>query len=196
MKKFLTLISFLVFTSPLFAKDGEISFGIDLGFGFADIGAEETGQAIANLTGSTTTVTYDTGALAGRIYMEYGLSNEVSIDIGYIMSGDIEATYTLNGASGTESYSVSGLDAALSYSPTGQGFFFKAGIHSSEIEGNANVTVGGTTYAATASASGEGYLIGAGFDFLNNSRVGYTYYANMGGDAEADVGFLYYGYKF
>ena len=191
-------IVFFVSTSSNIAnaKSGQTSFGIELGFGFADIGAEETAQAIANLSGSTTTVTYDTGALAGRIYLEYGLSNELSIDAGYIMSGDIDATYTLNGASATESYSVSGLDAALSYSPPGQGFFFKGGFHSSEIEGNASVTVGGTTYAATASASGEGYLVGAGFDFSDNSRVGYTYYANMGGDAEADVGFLYYGYRF
>ena len=75
MKKLLTLIYFLVFTSPLFAKEGEMVFGIDAGFGFADIGAEETAQAIANLSGSTTTVTYDRGAFAGRIYLEYGLSS-------------------------------------------------------------------------------------------------------------------------
>ena len=196
MKKLLTLITALLLSSPLFAKEGEMGFGIDVRFGFADIGAEETAQAIANLSGSTTTVTYDRGAFAGRIYLEYGLSDELSIDAGYIMSGDIEATYTLSGASATESYNISGIDAALSYSPSGQGFFFKGGFHSSEIEGNASVTIGGTTYAATASASGEGYLIGAGFDYSNNTRFGYTYYANMGGDSEADVGFLYYGYRF
>ena len=196
MKKLLILITALLLSSPLFAKEGEMGFGVDLGFGFADIGAEETAQAIANLSGSTTTVTYDRGAFAGRIYLEYGLSDELSIDAGYIMSGDIEATYTLSGASATESYNISGIDAALSYSPSGQGFFFKGGFHSSEIEGNASVTIGGTTYAATASASGEGYLIGAGYDYSNNTRFGYTYYANMGGDSEADVGFLYYGYRF
>jgi len=34
-------------------KIGETKFGIDGGYAFADVGAQSTAQAIANLTGST-----------------------------------------------------------------------------------------------------------------------------------------------
>ena len=72
-------------------------------------------------------------------------------------------------------------------------------MHSSEIDGSATITISGTTYAANADASGTGYLIGAGMDFDAGgytSRAGYTYYANMGGENTADVGFLYFGFRF
>lgn len=195
MKKLLISIIIFLLASPSFAKEGEIGFGIDLGYGFVDIGAKETAQTIANLSGSTTTVSYDLGALTGRVYLDYGITNELLLEAGYFRSGDLEATYTLSGASAKESYSVNGLDLAAVYSPSNQSFFFKGGFHSSEIEGNASITIGGTTYAAKATASGQGYLIGGGFNF-GSSRVGYTYYANVGGDSDADVGLLYYGWKF
>jgi hypothetical protein len=196
MKKLLILITFFALNSPLFAKEGEIGFGIDAGYGFVDIGAEETGQTIANISGSTVLASYDRGAIVGRIYFDYGVSDEILFEAGYFQSGDIEAKYTLSGASATESYSVNGFDIAAVYTPDNSGYFFKGGFHSSEISGNASITISGTTYAAKATASGGGFLIGGGFDYGDSSRVGYTYYANIGGDKEADVGLFYYGWRF
>ena len=195
MKKLLIFIMSFMLSSPLFAKEGEMGFGIDLGFGFADIGAKDTAQTIANLSGSTVTYSYDYGAVAGRLYLDYGVTNDLLFEVGYFQSGDIEAKYTLSGASATESYNVNGFDVAAVYAPNNEGFFFKGGFHSSEISGNASITISGTTYAAQATASGGGFLIGGGFDY-GGSRVGYTYYSNIGGDDEANVGLLYYGWRF
>ena len=54
MKKFIFLICLLI-PSSLLAKEGEAHFGIDFGYGFMDIGADQTAQNIANLSGSTVT---------------------------------------------------------------------------------------------------------------------------------------------
>ena len=195
MKKLLILITALLASSPLFAKEGEIGLGVDVGFGFVDIGAKDTAQTIANLAGSTVTYSYDLGALAGRLYFDYGVSDDLLLEAGYFQSGDIDAKYTLSGTTVTETYSVNGFDIAAVYAPSNEGYFFKGGFHSSEITGNASITISGTTYAAKATASGGGYLIGGGFDY-GESRYGYTYYANIGGNTDANVGLLYYGWKF
>ena len=195
MKKLLIIITTLLLSSPLFAKEGEMGFGVDVGFGFADIGAKETAQTIANLAGSTVTYSYDYGAVAGRLYLDYGISDDLLFEAGYFQSGDIDAKYTLSGTTVTESYSVNGFDIAAVYAPSNEGYFFKGGFHSSEISGNASITISGTTYAAKATASGGGFLIGGGFDY-GGSRFGYTYYANVGGDSDANVGLLYYGWRF
>lgn len=195
MKKLLIIITTLLLSSPLFAKEGEMGFGVDVGFGFADIGAKDTAQTIANLAGSTVTYSYDLGAVAGRLYLDYGISDDLLFEAGYFQSGDIDAKYTLSGTTVTESYSVNGFDIAAVYAPSNEGYFFKGGFHSSEISGNASITISGTTYSAKATASGGGFLIGGGYDY-GGSRVGYTYYANIGGDSDANVGLLYYGWRF
>jgi hypothetical protein len=73
--------------------------------------------------------------------------------------------------------------------------FFKAGMHSSELNGSASLTIGGTSYAVTESISGSGFLVGGGFE-SDDSRFGLTYYSDMGGDADSDMTFLSYGVKF
>ena len=196
MKKLFTILLLIIFYKPLVAKEGEMGFGFDIGYGIMDIGAKDTAQTIANLSGSTVTYSYDYGALAGRLYLDYGLTSELSLEAGYFRSGDLEAKYTLSGATVTETYSVNGIDISAVYSPEGQGYFFKTGFHSSEISGNASITISGTTYAAKATAEGSGYLIGGGFDYGDSSRVGYTYYSDIGGESDANIGYLYYGWKF
>ena len=76
------------------------------------------------------------------------------------------------------------------------GVFFKIGGHSSEVDGKASITIGGTTYAAKAAASGTGILFGGGMDFSDGTRVGYTYYSDLGGLADADVGLVYIGFRY
>ena len=73
--------------------------------------------------------------------------------------------------------------------------FFKIGMHSSELNGAASLTIGGTKYAVSDSISGTGYLAGAGLE-MDNSRFGFTYYSDMGGDSDSDMSFLYYGIIF
>ncbi len=79
---------------------------------------------------------------------------------------------------------------------TTQGLFVKGGMHSSTIDGNANVTISGTTYAAQATASGTGFLVGGGYDYADGTRAGISFYSNLGGDSAADMWLIYIGYLF
>ena len=63
------------------------------------------------------------------------------------------------------------------------------------MDGLATITIGGTAYAANASYSGTGILIGAGFQF-DNTRVGLTYYGDIGGNSNANSAVAYLGYRF
>ena len=184
-----------IFCSRVVAE--ELTFGIDVGYGFLDIGADSTAQEIANISGSTVTATYDTGAWVGRIYGDYKIADSTYIDVGFFMTGDVTAKYTLAGATASESYSANGIDLAVVLKENEkEGFFVKGGIHSSTIDGNANVTISGTTYAAQATSSGMGFVFGAGIDGDDNSRYGVSLYSNLGGDAAADAWLFYYGFRF
>ena len=193
----LTLCLFIFTLYNFRASAEEITFGVDLGYGFLDIGADETAQTIANISGSTVTASYDTGAFFGRIYGDYKIDDSTYIDVGFFMSGDVSAKYTLSGASASESYSVSGIDiSAVLKEDKKEALFVKGGFHSSTIDGNANVTISGTTYAAKATASGIGFVVGGGYDYEDGSRAGISYYANLGGETDADMWLVYYGFRF
>ena len=195
MKKFIFLICLLIPSLSL-AKEGETHLGIDFGYGFMDIGADQTAQNIANLSGSTVTYTADEATWVGRGYFDYSIDDNFFGEIGYFITGDLNAKYTLSGATASEAYSANGVDFAAGFKDSASGLFFKAGGHSSEVDGNASITISGTTYAANAAASGSGFLFGGGIDFQDNSRFGYTYYSNLGGLTDADAGLIYYGYRF
>ena len=190
-------VVFIFFASSTLtsADESEVGVGLELGWGGFDIGAKQTAQTIANLSGSTVTYNFDQGAFVGRIFLDYRLSSVFLIEGGYFISNTMGATYTLAGASATENYSVRGFDLSMVNKQKDSPFFFKAGFHSSEIDGSANVTIGGTLYAANATASGSGALIGAGLQY-ESSRVGLTYYGDIGGDSNANTTMLYYGFRF
>ena len=197
-KFFYLIFTFLflsIFCSKLMAE--KVTIGVDVGYGFLDIGADDTAQTIANLSGSTVTASYDTGAWFGRIYGDYKIADSTYIDVGLFTSGDVTAKYTLSGATASESYSVNGIDvAAVIKEDKKDALFVKGGFHSSTIDGNANVTISGTTYAAKATASGVGFVFGGGFDYEDGSRAGISYYANLGGESDADMWLVYYGFRF
>lgn len=180
----------------MLAREGTSHWGIDGGWGFLDIGAATTAQNIANISGSTVSYTADTGTWVGRIYTDYGISDNLLAEFGFFFSGDVNATYTLSGASASEAYSANGFDIAAVYKEDEVGFFVKGGMHSSTVDGNASITISGTTYAANAAASGMGFLFGAGYDYDNNTRVGFTLYSSLGGLDDADVSLIYYGWRF
>ena len=178
MKNFKKLFLFLILcfgiSGPINAADeGQLRFGIDLGFAPVDLEAEKTAQEIANASGSTVTVAYDTGSFVGRIFAEYGLSQNFDLEFGIFSTSDATATYTF-GASASESYNADGVD--ISFNITGSdGFFGKVGMHSSTVNGAASIIIGGTTYSVTASREGSGPLFGAGWQD-DNVRYSYTHH--------------------
>lgn len=191
----LFFLCFSIFCSKLIAE--EVTLGVDVGYGFLDIGADDTAQTIANLSGSTVTASYDTGAWFGRIYGDYKIADSTYIDVGLFMTGDVTAKYTLSGATASESYSANGIDiAAVIKEDKKEALFVKGGFHSSTIDGNANITISGTTYAAQAAFSGIGFVLGGGYDYEDGGRAGITYYANLGGESDADMWLVYYGFRF
>ena len=200
-KNYLIIFVFSIIVSiSSILKAEDISLGVDLGFGFIDIGADDTAQTIANISGSTVTASYSSAAsdvYKRQIYGEYKIADGTYLDIGLFQTGDVTAKYTLSGATASESYSANGVDvsAVIKENDT-EGLFVKGGIHSSTIDGNANVTISGTTYAAQATASGTGFLVGGGYDYADGQRAGITYYSNLGGDSAADMWLIYYGFLF
>ena len=191
MKKILNYIicSFLFFN----VCSAEVKLGVEGGLVFADMRADETAQTIANISGSTVNYEYDQATWAGRLFADYAFTNEVHAEVGYFITGSLDATYKIGSDSATESYDAMGVDAAIAFHQ--DDFFVKAGMHSSELNGAASITIGGTTYAVSDSISGTGYLVGAGA-IVDGNRYGITYYSDMGGDAESGMTFLYGGVVF
>ena len=184
------LIVFLLISNSAYA---ELKMGVEGGLTFADIRAEETAQILANASGSTVTYEYDKATWMARVFGDYAINSDIHAEIGYFLSGSLDATYKISGSQATESYDAMGIDFAIVLHTNEA--FFKAGMHSSELNGAASLTIGGTRYAVTESISGSGFLVGGGFE-SDDSRYGLTYYSDMGGDADSDMTFLSYGIKF
>jgi len=195
MKKLLiTVFIMLGFSNLTYAaEEGQFRFGVELGWTPIEIEAEKTAQAIANASGSSVLVEYDQGAFVGRAFGEYGISSNLGLEIGYFQTSGAGATYTIGSDSASEEYDIHGIDLSLiARSP--EGFFGKLGMHSSTIDGSANVIIGSTSYAATASKTGTGVLIGGGIED-KNVRYSITHYADIGG-IDTSATFFAVGYLF
>ena len=191
-----SLLTILILsTNQLKAEPGEFGFGIDGGLTYADLKAEETAQELANLSGSAVTYTYDKATWAGRLYGDYGIQENMNIELGWMYTGSLDATYTLSGASATESYKMSLFDTSLKFGSKESPLFLKAGLHRSTLSGAASLTIGGTKYDIADSITGAGWLLGGGVE-VDDKRYGVTYYANVGGDSDSSTAFVYYGIKF
>ena len=173
--------------------NAEVKLGVEGGLTFADMRADETAQIIANLSGSTVNYEYDEATWMGRLFADYAFTNELHMEVGYFLTGSLDATYKIASDQATESYNAMGIDAALVVHQDAA--FFKAGMHSSELNGDASITIGSTTYAVSETISGTGFLVGGGLE-VDDSRYGLTYYSDMGGDADSDMLFLYGGVVF
>ena len=182
-------------TNQLKAEPGEVHFGIDGGLTYAEMKAEETAQEIANLSGSTVTYTEDEATWAGRLYGDYGIAENMDVELGWWITGSLDATYTIGANSASESYDMSAFDVSLKYDVAGTPFFAKGGVHQSTLNGAATITIGGTEYDIADSITGTGWLLGGGIE-EGNTRYGVTYIANVGGDSDSSTAFAYYGMKF
>ncbi len=195
MKKINLLILILIISLFNFKNSHaeEMRFGIEGGLAFADMRAQETAQSLANLSGSTVSYTYDEGTWIGRFFVDYPLADEMSLEVGYFITGSLDATYTISGDSASESYDANGIDFSAVFKQ--DDMFFKAGMHSSELNGNASLTIGGTTYNISDTISGSGFLVGGGYE-QDGTRIGLTYYSDLGGDGDSDMTSLTYGILF
>ena len=193
MKKILILFLFLFSTFNIAnAVEGEYRMGVEFGWSPVDLEAEKTAQELANSSGSTVTVVYDEGAFVGRIFSDYGITSDFSVEAGYFQTSSVDATYTISGASATQSYEANGFDISGVVKDK-SGFFGKAGIHFATVEGAASITIGSTTYSVTAEQDGTGPLIGFGYE-EDNVRYSFTHYNDLGDTT--DFSFFSVGFVF
>jgi hypothetical protein len=193
MKKILILFLFLFSTFNIAkAVEGEYRMGVEFGWSPVDLEAEKTAQELANLSGSTVTVVYDEGAFVGRIFSDYGITSDFSVEAGYFQTSSVDATYTISGDSATQSYEANGFDISGVVKDK-SGFFGKAGIHYATVEGAASITIGSTTYSVTAEQDGTGPLIGFGYE-EDNVRYSFTHYNDLGDTT--DLSFFSVGFVF
>ena len=198
----------LAFASLLFLNFSvnaeEMRFGVTGGMSFVDVGdyARDSAQLIANATSSTTTYSYDRGTWGGRVFGEYDLGQNLSFEVGYFLSGDIDINYSIPGASATEAFSGSGIDFAGKYTFSEADIYLRGGLHSSSLKNSASITIGGTNVnLGTIETDGTGSLFGFGYIIEKNedgssSFVGYDLYSSVGGVSSADFGYLHYGVTF
>ena len=193
MKKIVIIFLFLFSTINIVkAVEGEYRMGVEFGWSPVDLEAEKTAQELANLSGSTVTVVYDQGAFVGRIFSDYGITSDFSVEAGYFQTSSVDATYTISGDSATESYEANGFDISGVVKDK-SGFFGKAGIHFATVEGAASITIGSTTYSVTAEQDGTGPLIGFGYE-EDNVRYSFTHYNDLGDTT--DFSFFSVGFVF
>jgi hypothetical protein len=201
-KKIIALMISLI-AIPTFAqsKEGKFSFGVDAGLAKADIGAEESARELSRLSGRAVSYSYEQSTLTGRVYVDYGINKDFSVELGYFRSASLDANYRSGADTAKESVTTKGYDLAAVYKPKEQGYFGKAGIHKSELDGQASITIAGLgTFTGSGSEKGNGWLVGAGYegkiDDNMSWRAGITYYDSLGGLSSGDATFLYVGLKF
>ena len=183
----------------------DVYVGVDVGFAQADMKAEQTAARLATLSGSTVTYVYDEAVGYLRGYVGFPINENIGLEGGYFNTGSLDATYTITGASATESYDADGFD--LTAVIRGDdfkkgGIYGRAGLHFSELNGAASITIGGTAYnIASQSASGTGTVFGGGYELEKSGdgtgiRVGVDFYSSIGGLDDADFTLFYAGFMF
>jgi len=198
--KIIAILLAVFFMPAVSMAQTKSGFGVEAGYAWIDTQAKENAQEIANITGETTTVSYDKADLAGRIFAYYDFNNQFGVQLGYFKTASLDQTHTNSLGTATISYDATGVDLAGVFKPNNSGFYGKAGIHQSKVNGAASVTIGGDTVALSASDSGSGYLAGIGFESPVDKNmswtVGITYYDSLGGLSDANATFVSVGLKY
>jgi hypothetical protein len=197
-----TIATFSLFSANVAhaqANDKKGYVGFEAGLAFADINADATAQLLANASGETVSYSYDTSALTGRLSLGYWFEDNFAFEIGAFATGDLNATYVGTTFTASENFSASGLDFAILLSPSDNGWFFKGGMHSSELASDAAVNFIGFSLSGTATVSGTGGLFGFGYDWEDSSgdfaRLSYTFYDSLGGVSGSEMGLLSVSYN-
>jgi hypothetical protein len=197
MKRLITTAVLLSSTPFAFAQSSTY-FGIEGGYAFVDISAEDTAQTIANATGSTTTVKYDLGALSGRVFAGSGINESLALELGAFASMSVDAKYSNATGTASEAYSVKGLDLSAKFMNSSN-LFARGGVHYSQVAGDSQVTMAGVNYSGSGNNSGAGFLVGAGWNEKQADGsllyFEYRYMNRLGGLSTANAHMLVLGWQ-
>ncbi len=142
--------------------------GVELGAASIENRAQELANALVRTNGGSASVVQDTGIGFGRIFGGYNINKYVSAELGYLNSGDANATFSGSSGgsySGVITLNISGLDASAIIRPVpdsaAKGLFLRAGVTSYKQ------TLSYSCVNATctnSSDSGMGNAFGVGYD--------------------------------
>jgi hypothetical protein len=182
----------LVFSTCAHAQVSYI--GIETAVAHADTKVPQTAQAIANTVGSTVYYTYNPVTAAFRVFGGHRVDPLLRLELGYFRTANLTANYRFNSAYATESYSASGVDAAVLLHPENSGWFGRVGVHASQLNASASYTDNRYRASVGLQRSGVGALAGLGFEYdrdtQNTIRYGWTRYFGVGGVSGADMDFI------
>ena len=185
-------------------SQNDVYFAVSGGLAFADVSdyAAAVAQLGATALGQTVFYSYDCATWAGKGAFGYELTDNINLEAGYFMTGDIDITYTIaSGVGVAEAFSGSGFDYSVKFDFDKDGFYARLGGHTSDLDNSASVTLNNTTFATTTvTTSGSGGLFALGYEWKetdgSSSFFGYDLYQDVGGSSGADFGYLYYGIRF
>ncbi len=151
-------------------------------------------SALVSAVGGSASSVQDTGISVGRFFGGINLTENVGAELGYVMSGTANATFsgvsrTSVAYSGSASQKISGFDYSALIRPsvsTGlNGVFMRVGGHSLSIQTDVSIVTGSSSGVSGSTTSGTGSLIGIGYDGKINDkldfRIAYTSYNNVAG---------------
>lgn len=172
--------------------------GIETAVAHADTKVPQTAQAIVNTVGSSVFYTYNPVTAAFRFYGGHRMDPLMRLEVGYFRTANLTANYRfISGGSyayATESYSASGVDAAVLLHPQDTGWFGRVGLHASQLNSSASYTDSRYRASIGLQRSGVGALVGLGYEYerdtQNAIRYGWTRYFGVGGVSGADVDFI------
>jgi hypothetical protein len=196
--KLQSIAAILLFgTSQLATAQSSAYFGAEGGYAISDIKAGDTAQAIANATGTTTTVRYDRGALIGRVFVGSAINDSLGLELGGFMSGSIDARYSNTTGTASESVSARGLDFSAKFMSSAD-WYARGGVHYSQVSGDAQLNMAGVSYRGSGTSSGAGFLVGAGISNKGSDGSGtyyeYRYLGRLGGLTDANAHMLVIGF--
>jgi opacity protein-like surface antigen len=152
--------------------------------------------SMASMLGGTANASQDKNVFSGRLFAGYKIIENVDIELGYFQSN----SYSINdngvtgsgfAYSGNVSMKFSGFDYAVLLRPSiSSGFngaFLRLGGQHSKVAIDTTATVGTATASASGSQTGNGYMIGFGYDFNVaknvDIRAEYNHMDSLGGNS-------------
>jgi len=145
---------------------------------------DQSGSLAAGLVsalGGTANASQEKNVFSGRLFGGYKIIENIDVELGYFQSNSYSND---NGLSGS-GFAYSG-NVGLKFSGF-NGAFLKLGGQHSKVTDDSTDTVGTATGTASGSRTGNGYMIGLGYDFnvANNVdiRAEYNHMDSLGGNS-------------
>jgi hypothetical protein len=174
-----------------------------IGVGATYVALQDSSNALnnsmVNLFGGSASSGQSSSVGAGRIFAGYKVNENLSLEGGYLSTGNISSSS--KGTAGSKyanlpdgasiNTSISGFDFGLIYKPkineTLDGLFVNAGATYFTTGSYGGVSLSTLNIGASTSNTGYGYFAGLGYDFAIgkslNLRASYTYYGNISTDS-------------